>query len=86
MKKQTFNEVTKFLFDHRYFYKNFDDYCLQFDYPDYLGLPKKLSNLLSPETVDAIQNIINELIQSQTLTEYRKELTKELKRLGEAIQ
>lgn len=86
MKKQLFKEVTKFLFDHQYFYKNFDSYCLHFDFPDYFSLPKKLSNSLSCEAVDAIQNTVIELTCCDTLTEYRKEVIKELKRLGETIQ
>jgi len=36
--------------------KKKNDLYEEFDYPDYAGLPKKISNLLNSDEVDLIQN------------------------------
>lgn len=48
-------KVAKYLWDNRQ--QIVENYTV-FDYPDYGGLPKELSDGLSPDTVDAIQQEI----------------------------
>lgn len=63
----------------------------EFDYPDYGGLPERISHKLSPEFVDAVQNCwhcpitgkSNINSSSMTRRKWISEVIVELKRLGE---
>lgn len=41
------------------------DYC--FDYPDYGGLPKRISNALSSMEVDCIQESLDDIVKCRTV-------------------
>ena len=47
---------------------------VDFDYPDYGGLPKKISNRLSSDVVDRIQSNLEEIAQSRTKKSFEAEL------------
>jgi len=57
MGKKTFLRIVDHIFPIRK--KFLEDFDEVFDYPDYGGLPKKISNSLSPEAVDAMQYILD---------------------------
>jgi hypothetical protein len=58
MGPKTFNRIIDHIFPKRKEYWGL--YGDMFDYPDYAGLPKKISNTLSPEAVDAMQEVLGE--------------------------
>ena len=47
---------------------------IEFDYPDYCGLPKKISYNLTGDFVDIVQECITEMIQSKTKLKMKKTL------------
>jgi len=57
--KPWFVEMINFLWDERESIQNREDQS--FDYPDYYGLPKKISSKLGSEDVDKIQDYRHEL-------------------------
>jgi hypothetical protein len=57
MGPKTFQKIVDCVYPTRNLYSEDGD-ARQWDYPDYGGLPKSISNKLSPEAVDAMQDII----------------------------
>ncbi len=55
-----------------------------FDWPNYGGLPKKIINRLSPEAVDAIQDVIQSHFVRQR--DFERSLKKRMEQLGEIIK
>ena len=82
MKRYFFDSVFDFLWSNKYFYNRFDSVNLHFDFPDYLGLPKGISNRLSSEFVDAIQSSLSTILASEKAIFAKKYLEEECERLG----
>ena len=60
------------------------DNNILFDYPDYGGLPKRISYKLSPEAVDAMQQILYNKYSRKR--DFKKAYEEELFYLGEKIK
>ena len=65
MGPKTFQKMVDYVFPIRQSYRRINDFVvvrerLDFDYPDYAELPKKIVNQLSPEAVDAMQYVLQE--------------------------
>lgn len=79
--KKWFSESVEFLWKNRkdlaekYTHKNEPDYEM-FDYPDYAGMPKKLSRRLSGDFVDVVQSVWSDLLDDnfKTKNKFIKEL------------
>lgn len=59
MGPKSFQRIVDHVFPTRKLY-NKEGEDLQWDYPDYGGLPKNISDTLSSEAVDAMQDIIQD--------------------------
>jgi len=84
-----FNQITKFLWEHREFYKHFyEDYLP--DYPDYACLPPCLIRSLSSEAVDALQEIwvdfVHEESEIKTYKKFQSIYKEAIQDLGEKVK
>lgn len=99
MTETKFKLIVDFIWKNRKKYQKLMDEDLDgsFDYPDYGGLPKKISYTLSPEAVDALQDIWSEVTGRniynkpylgafKTKREFVKSYKKRLFELGEPIK
>ena len=91
MTEKMFKIIIDHLFPIREKFHDRDDYdngCWidgdVFDYPDYGGLPKNISNRLSSEAVDAMQSIICNGFERKR--DFAKAYKDRLEELGEKIR
>lgn len=88
MTKKTFNEITDFYWKHRDFYFYFDEDFVP-EYPDYGCLPNRLSQKMSSEAVDSLQDVWSDIFQSEdvkTKKQFRQKWKSAMKELGENIK
>lgn len=78
MKLDIFIKTVGFLFSNR-------NNLLNFDYPWYGGLPSKIYNTFSPEAVDAVQNINEDLIDTVNMYVFALVYYNEMHRIGEPL-
>ena len=83
MTKNQFKIITDHIWKNR---KKLAKTDYEFDYPDYLGLPKRIANKLSPEAVDAIQEIMWVIEDGYNKRFYKKLLFQSMKDLGEKMK
>ena len=57
MKKIQFQKITDGIWQNRNSFFDKNEGVVEFDYPDYGGLPIDVTSKLSPESVDAMQSI-----------------------------
>lgn len=50
--------------------KQMDEIGIDFDFPDYAGMPKRIHNKLTPRQVDLIQDFAGELLTIKTKKEF----------------
>jgi hypothetical protein len=79
MGPKTFKRIIDHVFQTRKEYVGM--WGARWDYPDYGGLPKSISYRLSPEAVDAMQNVI-QIVYSRK-RDFARAYRKELRELGE---
>lgn len=80
MGPKTFNEIVDRVYPTRKLY-NKEGKDLQWDFPDYGGLPKRIINQLSSEAVDAMQSVISQKFVSKK--DFAREYRFALRGLGE---
>jgi hypothetical protein len=80
---KTFKAIVDHLFPIRkeFFAQRPSGGSRDFDYPDYGGLPKRISNRLSSEAVDALQSILD--MKFLNKRDFAKTYKQSLKDLGE---
>jgi hypothetical protein len=82
MKIKHFNQTRDFLWDNRKKFLYGSSERCQFDFPDYAGMPRKLSNKLSVDDVDAIQQAIASLGKNWNKSSFSEELMRSLLSFG----
>lgn len=89
MTMKTFRQVVNHLFPNRKsaLIVETDNECLTiFNEPDYGGLPRRISRVLSSESIDALQNVSYDLKASRTKRQFTRILFEEMIRLGEPMR
>jgi len=79
MHQKTFISIVSHLFPRRQIE------IPHFDSPTYGGLPVRVYKTISPEAVDAIQNMADELVRSRSKNQFAKIWHAEMSRLGEPL-
>jgi hypothetical protein len=88
MTKKTFNEITNFYWKHRDFYFYFDEDFVP-DYPEYGCLPDRLSQKMSSEAVDALQDIWSDVFMGEdikTKKQFQQAWKAAMRELGETVK
>ena len=82
MRQNIFEEIAKHIYDNIEMIMSEE----RFDYPDYANLPTRLIDELTPEAVDAIQNILFYFgSKFDNYKSFFNSYEKELNRLGEKV-